>query len=592
MRLDIVQTICLSIPLLLPLSGSGADLPPTTRQQTVRPLALPADTRQISPKDVSLYRLYGYSAWQVGPGVDQGRKFSLMPAGYTRATNTARLLSFFSMSDIHITDKESPAQVPYFGWNGPFGGGGLFVSAYSPIMLSTTHVLDAAVKTINALHRQAPFSFGMVLGDVCNASQYNELRWFIDVMDGKRITPSSGAHLGADTIIYQKPFQAAGLDRSIPWYEAIGNHDQFWMGVGYPTDKVRSTLVGSEILNMGRNPLAPNVTEETGTYMGVVDGTTRYGDVIKGGPAVHFATPPKVAADPNRHSLTTAASWNTLSCTNYMSEFFNTTSLPTGHGFKPTNLEGNSACYTFEPMTNLPLKVIVFDDTCKLIGPSGGPMFYGGGWVDATRYAWLTNELQKGQDADQLMILACHIPINPQADLFDTNSAPQQFYVTPKNQSHYSSYKTEAQMIATLHNYPNLLLLMAGHRHMNTVTPQPSPDPAHPENGFWEVETPSLRDFPQQFRTWEIRRNSDNTISIVTTDVDPQVEDGSPAADSRGYAIGASRIFGNTALGDTTSHTYNAELVKPLSPAMQAKIARLGAPLDHRGSVAMTGIGP
>jgi hypothetical protein len=122
---------------------------------------------------------------------------------------------------------------------------------------------------------------------------------------------------------------------------------------------------------------------------------------------------------------------------------------------------------------------------------------------------------------------------------------------------------------------------MAGHRHMNTVTPQPSQDPAHPENGFWEVETPSLRDFPQQFRTWEILRNSDNTISIVTTDVDPQIEDGTPAADSRGYAIGASRIIGITTPADTTSHTYNAELVKPLSPAMQTKIAGYGAPLGH-----------
>src|ERR1035441_1789075 len=145
--------------------------------------------------------------------------------------DSARLLSFFSMSDIHITDKESPAQVPCFGWNGPFGGGGLYVSAYSPIMLTTTHVLDAAVKTVNALHHQAPFNFGIVLGDVCNSSQFNELRWFIDVMDGKHITPSSGAHLGADTIDYQKPYQAAGLDRSIPWYEAIGNHDQFWVGI-------------------------------------------------------------------------------------------------------------------------------------------------------------------------------------------------------------------------------------------------------------------------------------------------------------------------------------------------------------------------
>jgi len=579
MKLNIAQII--SLLFLLSLSASATDFPPTTRQQTVRPLALPADTLKITLKDVAQYKLYGYSAWQLGPGVDEGRKFNLMPPGYTGATNAARLMSFFSMSDIHITDKESPAQLSWFGWRAPFGAGGLFASAYSPILFSTTHVLDAAVKTINGLHRQTPFDFGLVLGDVANCQQYNELRWFIDVMDGQRITPSSGAHLGADKIDYQKPYQAAGLDRSIPWYEVIGNHDQFWMGIGFPTDKVRNTLVGSNVLDMAPNPLVANASEGTGIYMGVVDGTTRYGDVIKGGPAKLFATPPTVVADPDRRALTTVASATALSCTNYMGEFFNTASLPKGHGFKPGNLENNFACYTFEPMKNLPIKVIVLDDTCKLVGPSGGPMFYGGGWMDPARYNWLTNELQLGQDAGQLMIVACHIPINPQDDLFNTNHTEQQFFVTAKNQSEpqFSSYKTEDDMIATLHNYPNLLMLMAGHRHMNTVTPQPSPDPAHPENGFWEVETPSLRDFPQQFRTWQILRNGDNTISIVTTDVDPQVEDGTPAANSRGYAIGASRVIGITTLADTTPHAYNAELVKALSPAMQAKIAGYGTPL-------------
>jgi metallophosphoesterase (TIGR03768 family) len=570
--------------LALPISGSGADTPPpTTRQQAVRPLALPADTRQIPPRDAALYKLYGYSAWQLGPGEDAGRKFDLMPAGYTGATNAAKLLSFFSMSDIHITDKESPAQVPFFGWSAPFHGGGLYASAYSPIMRSTTHVLNAAVGTINGLHHQSPFDFGLVLGDVCNASQFNELRWFLDVMDGKRITPSSGGHLGADTIDYQKPYQATGLDRSIPWYEVIGNHDQFWMGVGYPTEKVKKILVGSEVLNMNPNVLVANASEGAGIYMGVVDGTTRYGEVIKGGPTNLFATPPTVVADPNRHSLTTEYSASTLACTNYMSEFFNTTSLPQGHGFSRSNLENNFASYAFVPMTNLPLKIIVFDDTCKLTGPSDGPMFYGAGWVDAARYAWLTNELQHGQDAGQLMIIAAHIPIDPQEDVFDSKHNPNepQFYVNAKNQAQFPGCKTEAEMLATLHQYPNLILFMAGHRHMNTVTPQPSPDPAHPENGFWEVETPSLRDFPQQFRTWEIRRNRDNTISIVTTDVDPQVEDGSPASDSRGFAIGASRTVGITALADTTSHAYNAELVKSLTPAMQAKIASYGVPLPQ-----------
>jgi len=47
--------------------------------------------------------------------------------------------------------------------------------------------------------------------------------------------------------------------------------------------------------------------------------------------------------------------------------------------------------------------------------------------------------------------------------------------------------------------------------------------------GFWEVENSSLRDFPQQFRTFKIVRNDNNTVSIFVTDVDPAVQE-DPAA--------------------------------------------------------------
>jgi hypothetical protein len=181
------------------------------------------------------------------------------------------------------------------------------------------------------------------------------------------------------------------------------------------------------------------------------------------------------------------------------------------------------------------------------------------------------------------MIIATHIPIHPQADLFNTNLVTG-FYPSADNQ-------TETNMIATLHHYPNLILLMAGHRHENTVTPHPSPDPAHPEYGFWEVETPSLRDFPQQFRTWEILRNTDNSISILTTDVDPVAETNSPTWKSLGYAVGAFRLFGEGALNDTSSHAYNAELVKTLSTNMQAKIAGYGGPMGHRVAIDRNGTG-
>jgi len=555
MKLALITIISMSILLWIPVSGNGAV--PTTREQTILPVAIPDGTPPVAPSNVPLYAVYGYSAWDLGAGTNDGRRLDLMPAGYTGTTNSVRLLSFFSMSDVHITDKESPAEALYFGWVAPFHGGGLYISGYSPIILSTTHVLDAAVKTINALHSQTPFDFGICLGDAANNTQLNELRWFIDVMDGQYITPSSGAHLGADSIDYQMPYQAAGLNRSIPWYQVIGNHDQFWVGSLYVTEKVRHALVGSNVLNIGTNIFAVNNLDATGMYVGLVDGTTPYGDAIKGGQTNLFPAPPAVVADTNRHTITTDDS----TTTNFMGEFFNTASFPVGHGFTRANIESNSACYTFEPLTNMPIKMIVLDDMPKTNIPNAPPNYGALGQIDAARLAWLTNELQKGQDAGQLMIIATHIPILPQTDLFVTNSAPQ-FY----------NYQTETNLLATLHHYPNLILLMAGHRHINVVTPQPSPDPSHPEYGFWEVETPSLRDFPQQFRTWDIRRNGDNTISILTTDVDPQVETNSPAGKSRGYAVGAERIFGIISPTDTTSHAYNAELVKQLTPDMQAKL--------------------
>jgi len=119
-----------------------------------------------------------------------------------------------------------------------------------------------------------------------------------------------------------------------------------------------------------------------------------------------------------------------------------------------------AACYSFLPLTNMPIKMIVLDDTCKSNMTNQWPTFYGGGWVDAARYTWLTNELQKGQDADQLMILACHIPIWPQKDLFNTNSTSM-FYYNPQRNVLFRSKRTCSP---PSQHIPNLLLVMAGHR--------------------------------------------------------------------------------------------------------------------------------
>ena len=527
----------------------------TTRQRTIVPDSVTSATNTFYPWEPSHFLDNGYGLWHYGSGIDYGKDRGIMPAGYdvSSVNHAASLLSFFTMSDIHVYDKESPSQ-PFYDLQMFNAWETNCTPAITYTMLYTTHTLDAAIQTVNALHKQTPFDCGLFLGDADNNSQYNELRWYIDVIDGKPIRPSSGAHAGEDTIDYQKPYQAAGLDTTIPWYQTKGNHDNLWFGSEPVNDYLRQSYIGEDLLRLGANILFPPYSgfTESNYFMGTVNGSTRYGDIIGAG-AVSSTTAIKVVADPNRH---------TLRMKDWMSEFFDTSSQPLGHGFTPTSTNRNFASYSFDPKSDIPIRVIMLDDT------QGENNFtnHGNGSLDKTRYDWLKSELDQGQSEGKLMIIAAHVPIGVAG------------YGSGVGSWGPESYKTDKELIVTLHKYPNLVLWLAGHTHYNQVTAFKSPDPNHPEQGFWEVQTPSLRDFPQQFRTFEIVRNSDNTISIIITDVDPAVRDGSPAAMSRFYAVAAMQLYKTPAPYAPTC-VYNAELIKQLSPEMQIEIQNYGRPI-------------
>lgn len=575
--------------------------------------------------DVASYAAYGYGEWTFGAGLPIELRTDHFPDGHVASPvkRKKRLAHFFAFSDIHITDKEAPNQFAYFQQVEPSAANN--TSIYSPVMLYTTHVLDAAIQTINALHREKPFDFGLSLGDAANNTSYLELRWYLDVIDGKRIHPSSGAHLGADSVDFQKPYQAAGLDKSIPWYQAIGNHDHFFIG-SFPVDAdpelgIRESFLADHVWSVG-DVLAPNLARfpamfnianlqsaSPAYYPGVLDGSSPYGDLIHFGDAADpkFADgAPKVAADASRRSLLRSE---------WIDEFFRTDSWPSGHGFDLVDRSNPAygpgfACYSFVPNAAIPLKVIVLDDTQSEL--DGSIDIHGHGYLDATRWEWLKAELAAGQENHQLMIIAAHIPICVSTIGSETEWWAQTDGIAPEHRNAC----TLTELVDALRAAPNLLMWVAGHRHVNTAKAVRSADRNQPEYGFWHVETSSLRDFPQQFRTFEIFLNDDDTISIVALNVDPAVAEGTPAAVSRRYAIAVQQIVqqdmhpngknaanvfgmavptmdpsrpqdGNTdetiryvdlstaATKPVPYHaSYNAELLKPLAPAMVAELRK------------------
>ena len=97
------------------------------------------------------------------------------------------VINFIQLSDFQMVDEESPARVEFLDGTQRFPGLQPFSAAYRPQESLTTQVTEAMVRQVrnarSPVTAAAP-DLSILTGDNADSQQYNETRWFIDILDG------------------------------------------------------------------------------------------------------------------------------------------------------------------------------------------------------------------------------------------------------------------------------------------------------------------------------------------------------------------------------------------------------------------------
>jgi metallophosphoesterase (TIGR03767 family) len=437
-----------------------------------------------------------------------------------RGTRRKPLLAFAQLSDVHIVDAQSPMRVEYVDrYDDEDEPGdptpGIFGSAYRPQEVLTAQIVEAMIREINQIGAGPvtgkPLAFAVQTGDNSDNSQFNEIRWNIGVLDGGEVRADSGdlsrfeGVMDGDPTYYdthywhpdgtpegkeddqprrtygfpevpglldaaRRPFQATGL--GIPWYTALGNHDPLAQGNFPSTMQLNTVAVGP--LKMISPPTGVSQADVLDALRG------NYADFV----AAFAATPHvrQVTPDPDRRLLQRAA---------VVEEHFTTTGAPVGHGFTETNRADGTAYYTFDRGL---LRFVVLDT----VNPNGEA----NGSLDQTQFAWLQEQLQAA--AGRLVVVVSHHTASTMDNpLVGTGGDPEPRVLGD-------------EVVSELLAHRNVIAWVNGHTHSNNVW-------AHQREGgggFWEINTASHIDWPQQARLIEVTDNRDGTLSIFATMVD------------------------------------------------------------------------
>ena len=431
-----------------------------------------------------------------------------------RSTSRRSLYYFAHLSDIHVIDAQTPARMDAIQSIAPE----LFTDACRPQDTLTTHVLASVVDSVVAAQSSsitgAPLASAISTGDSADNLSSLETRWYIDILDGKDVTPNSGAvgmyegpqiwseatyayhpddpmgdvygAYGYPTVpgmlaaAVSNPVTSQGLP--VPWFAVYGNHDATYMGTFRADPALFAWAVGSRKAATGE-ALGLNWLQGFATDLSVAQiAINAIRESVGFLPGIRDVT-----ADPARKLLERA---------DFMQAHLDSPAVPgpVGHGWTQANVDSGETWWSAD-MT--PYLRVFGLDTCNLAAGADGA-------VPQDQFDWLQAQLEQCQTQGRLAIICSH-----------HNSLTLENGATPVTGGQPLIHAEE--FIDMLLRYPVCIAWLNGHTHINTLTPHLREGGV---GGFWEITTASCVDFPQQQQLVELIDNRDGTLSIFVTALD------------------------------------------------------------------------